>query len=243
MQSNRSPITATAFYRLRVRDRASTEITASRTGAARLAAPHFRAELLSKTTAKGLGAVANPQKLRAVRNRHSVIRWQFEQRLRRLELKTAGPRNPHVYFFQPSGDANFTLKLAIRSPVKRKNYEGYTFFMDIIHHKGFEANPGRTTGGVPASPLVARFCLQNAAPRGSPATRFELPEACQRKKVHSLWTKVRALFQDLFSTPSTQDLEPTPGVSVILTPGGLLVYQWQIDKSTVPHSSTPGLCA
>jgi hypothetical protein len=109
--------------------------------------------------------------------------------------------------------------------------------MDIIHHKEFETMLGRTTDGVPASPLFARLRLQNAAPRRSPATCFGLAEACQRNKtkVLSLWTKVRALFQDLFSTLSTQDLKPTPGVSVILTPVGLLVYQWQIDHSTAQH--------
>ena len=105
--------------------------------------------------------------------------------------------------------------------------------MDIIHHKEFETIAGRTTDGVPVSPLVARLCLQNAASRGSPATCFGLPEACQRNKakVLSLWSTVRALFRKLFSMPSTQDLKPTPGVSVILTPVGLLVYQWQIDNS------------
>ena len=115
--------------------------------------------------------------------------------------------------------------------------------MDIIHHKGFEAIPGRTTDGVSVSPLVARICLQNAVPRRSPATCFGLPEACQQNKakVRSLWSTVRALFRDLFSTPSTQDLKPAPGVSVILTPVGLLVYQWQIDNSTAnPQKSCAG---
>ena len=109
--------------------------------------------------------------------------------------------------------------------------------MDIMHHKEFEIMPGKTTDGVPTSPLFARLCLQNAPPRRSLATCFGLTEACQRNKtkVRSLWTKVRALFRDLHSTPSTHDLKPTPGVSVILTPGGLLVYQWQIDHSTAQH--------
>jgi hypothetical protein len=106
--------------------------------------------------------------------------------------------------------------------------------MDIAHHKESEAIAGRTTDGVLASPLFARLCLQNAAPRRSPATRFWLAEAGQRNKtkVRSLWAKARALLRDLFSTPSNQDLKPTPGVSVIFTPVGLLVYQWQIDHST-----------
>jgi hypothetical protein len=106
--------------------------------------------------------------------------------------------------------------------------------MDIAHHKESEAIAGRTTDGVLASPLFARLCLQKAAPRRSPATRFWLAEAGQRNKtkVRSLWAKARALLRDLFSTPSNQDLKPTPGVSVIFTPVGLLVYQWQIDHST-----------
>ena len=109
--------------------------------------------------------------------------------------------------------------------------------MDIIHHKRFETIPGRTTDGVLVSPLVARLCLQNAALRGSPAACFGLANACQpnKGKVHNLWSTVRALFRDLLSAPSTQELRLTPGVSVILTPAGLLVYQWQIDHSTAQH--------
>src|SRR5215471_9914018 len=109
--------------------------------------------------------------------------------------------------------------------------------MDILHHREFETIPRQTIDGVPASPSLARLCLQTAAPRRSPATCYGLAEACQRnkRKVHSLWTKVRALFQDLFSTPSTLDPKPTPGVSVILTPGGLLVYEWQIGYSTAQY--------
>jgi len=145
-------------------------------------------------------------------------------------LSTKWRREPH-------------LELAIRSLVKRKITKFTRYGMEIIHHKEFETIPGRTTDGVSVSPLVARLCLQNAAPKGSPATCFGLPEACQRNKarVRSLWSTVRALFWDLFSTPSDQDLKPTPGVSVILTPVGLLVYQWQIDNSAAnPQKSRVG---
>jgi chorismate mutase len=114
-----------------------------------------------------------------------------------------------------------------------KNRKVTSYLMDIIHYKEFETIPGRATDGVPASPLSARRCLQNAAPRLSPATCFRPAEAGHRNntKVRSLWTTVRALFRGLFSPPSTQDLKPTPRVSVILTPVGLLVYEWhQIDS-------------
>jgi len=109
--------------------------------------------------------------------------------------------------------------------------------MDIAHHKESEAIAGRTTDGVLASRLFARLCLQNAALRRYPATRFRLAEAGQRNKtkVRTLWSKARALLRDLFSTPSNQDQKPTPGVSVIFTPVGLLVYQWQIDQNTAQH--------
>jgi hypothetical protein len=122
------------------------------------------------------------------------------------------------------------LELAIRSLVEMKNRKVASYLMDIIHYKEFETVPGRTTDGVPASPLFARRCLQNAAPRLSPATCFRPAEAD-----HRLWTTVRALLRGLFSAPSTQDLKPTPRVSVILTPVVLLVYEWQIDHSTARH--------
>jgi hypothetical protein len=32
--------------------------------------------------------------------------------------------------------------------------------------------------------------------------------------------------------PSTQDLKPSSRISVVFTPTGPLVYQWQIDYST-----------
>jgi hypothetical protein len=135
------------------------------------------------------------------------------------------------------------LGLAIWSLVKRKITKFTRYRMDVIHHKEFETIPGRTTDGVSVSPLVARLRLQNAAPKGSSTTCFGLPEACQRNeaRVRSLWSTVRALFRDLFSTPSNQDLKPTPGVSVILTPVGLLVYQWQIDDSAANPQKSRGL--
>src|SRR6516165_5856166 len=115
--------------------------------------------------------------------------------------------------------------------------------MDILHHGELETIPRQTIDGVPASPSLARLCLQTAAPRRSPATCFGLVEACQRnkRKVCSLWTTVRAFFRDLFSTPLNQDLKPTPRVSVILTPVGLLVYQWQIDDSAANPQKSRGL--
>ena len=108
--------------------------------------------------------------------------------------------------------------------------------MNIAYRKESAAIASRTSGGVAASPLSARLCLQNAAPSQSPAASLEFAEACQRDKakVRSLWTKARASFRNLFSTPSNQSLKPTPGVSVILTPVGLLVYQWQIDTAQQP---------
>jgi hypothetical protein len=108
--------------------------------------------------------------------------------------------------------------------------------MDIAYRKESEAVAARTSDAVPASHLSARLCLQNAAPRRSQATNLELAEADQRNKtkVRSLWTKAQALVRDLFSTPSNQGLKPTPGVSIILTPVGLLVYQWQIDTAQQP---------
>src|SRR6516162_193072 len=109
--------------------------------------------------------------------------------------------------------------------------------MDILHHGELETIPRHTTDGAPASPSFARRCLQTAAPRRSPATSSGPVEAGRRnkRKVCGLWTTVRAFFRDLFSTPLTQDLKPTPRVSVILMPVGLLVYQWQIDHSTTQH--------
>src|SRR5215510_7559167 len=115
--------------------------------------------------------------------------------------------------------------------------------MDTIHYKGLGTIPGRTANGVSVSPLVARLCLQNAAPRGARATCSGLPEACQRNKAkaRSLWSTVQTLFRDLFLTPAAQDLKPAPAVSVILTPAGLLVYQWQIDNGIAnPRESRAG---
>jgi len=139
-------------------------------------------------------------------------------------------------FFQISGDANLTVSSQSPLGPKRELTKLTPYLMDIIHHKGFKTIPKRTTDGVSASPSFARFRLQNAAPRLSPAACLELAQARHRNKTESrgLWTNVRAFLLDVFSTFSSLYLEPSPRVSVILTPVGLLVYQWQLDRSDPP---------
>jgi hypothetical protein len=123
-----------------------------------------------------------------------------------------------------------------RPVAETKNTKLTLYLMDMTHHKEFEMVARRTTDGVPTSPSFARLCLQNAVPRRSSATSFGQAEAGRNKtKLHSLWTTVRALFRGLFTPPSSEDLKTTSRVSVILTPVGLLVYQWQIDGSAAQH--------
>ena len=51
---------------------------------------------------------------------------------------------------------------------------------------------------------------------------------------HSFLARARTWLRDLFTPPSTQDLERRCLPSVAFTPIGPLVYQWQIDLSTAP---------
>ena len=114
-----------------------------------------------------------------------------------------------------------------RPVAETKNTKLRQHLMDITHQKEFETVARRITDGVPTSPSFARLCLQNAVPRRSSATSLGQAEAGRNKtKLHSLWTTVRALFRGLFTAPLSEDLKTTSRVSVILTPVGLLVYQW-----------------
>src|ERR1700730_5152571 len=51
---------------------------------------------------------------------------------------------------------------------------------------------------------------------------------------HRFLATARTWLRDLFTPPSTQDLERRCRPSIAFTPGGPLVYQWQIDLSTAP---------
>src|SRR6516162_1205669 len=102
--------------------------------------------------------------------------WRLEQRLRQLAQKAAVLRNPRVYSYNQVAMRTH-LEIAIRSLIKRKNYKVLTHLMDILHHGELETIPRHTTDGAPASPSLARRCLQTAAPRRSSATSSGLEKA------------------------------------------------------------------
>jgi Short-chain alcohol dehydrogenase of unknown specificity len=87
------------------------------------------------------------------------------------------------------------------------------------------------TLNVAADPLGREtLVIRNAVP--SPLGPVD-PVQRNKIKLGFSWNGIQALFRGLFAAPSTQDLKPRSSVSVILTPAGLLVYQWQIDYSGV----------
>ena len=90
------------------------------------------------------------------------------------------------------------------------------------------------TTSLPTQASVASWpSLNGAVSTQSSATSIVLAAAVQGES-HSFLTTARTWLRDLFTPPSTQDLERRCLPSVAFTHGGPLVYQWQIDLSTAP---------
>jgi len=89
------------------------------------------------------------------------------------------------------------------------------------------------TTSLPTQASVASWpSLNVAVSTQSSATSIVLVAAVQGESDSFLATARR--LRDLFTPPSTQDLERRCLPSVAFTPGGPLVYQWQMDLSTAP---------
>ena len=72
--------------------------------------------------------------------------------------------------------------------------------------------------------------LDGAVSTRSLATSIVLAAAVQGES-HSFLVTARTWLRDLFTAPSTQNLERRCLPSVAFTPAGPLVYKWQIDLS------------
>ena len=91
------------------------------------------------------------------------------------------------------------------------------------------------TTSLPTQASVASWpSLNGAVSTQSSATSIVLAVAVQGES-HSFLATARTWLRDLFTPPSTQDLERRCLPSVAFTPGGPLVYQWQIDLSIAPE--------
>jgi hypothetical protein len=89
------------------------------------------------------------------------------------------------------------------------------------------------TTSLPTQASVASWLSLNGVSTQSSATTIVLAEAVQGES-HSLLATARTWLWDLFTSPSTQDLERRYLPSVAFTPAGPLVYKWQIDLSIAP---------
>jgi hypothetical protein len=87
------------------------------------------------------------------------------------------------------------------------------------------------TTSLPTQASVASWpSVNGAVSTQSSATSIVL--AAAEGESHSFLAAARTCLRDLFTPPpSTQDLERRCLPSVAFTPGGPLVYQWQIDLS------------
>jgi hypothetical protein len=87
------------------------------------------------------------------------------------------------------------------------------------------------TTSLPTQASVASWpSLNGAVSTQSSVTSIVLAAAVQGES-HSFLATARTWLRDLFTPPSTQDLERRCLPSIAFTPGGPLVYQWQIDLS------------
>jgi hypothetical protein len=94
------------------------------------------------------------------------------------------------------------------------------------------------TTSLPTQASVASWpSLNVAVSTQSSATSIVLVAAVQGESDSFLAT-ARTWLRDLFTPPSTQDLERRCLPSVAFTPGGPLVYQWQISSLSFMISTT-----
>ena len=82
--------------------------------------------------------------------------------------------------------------------------------------------------------VTSWLSLNGAVSTQSSATSIVLASAVPGES-HSFLAAARTWLWDLFTPPSTQDLERRYLPSVAFTATGPLVYKWQIDFSTGPH--------
>jgi hypothetical protein len=87
------------------------------------------------------------------------------------------------------------------------------------------------TTSLPTQASIASWPLLNGAvSTQSSATSIVLAAAVQNES-HTFLATACTWLRYLFTPPSTQDLERRCLPTVAFTPGGPLVYQWQIDLS------------
>jgi hypothetical protein len=90
------------------------------------------------------------------------------------------------------------------------------------------------TTSLPTQASVASWISSDdAVSTRSSATSIVLAAAVQGES-HSFLATVRTWLRNLFTPPSTQDLERRCLPSVAFTPTEPLVYKWQIDLGTAP---------
>ena len=91
--------------------------------------------------------------------------------------------------------------------------------------------------GLPPGPSPSPSVLQHSSPTPTPTARVNTNQALiaygdayRAIKRSSFWITARTWFQNSL-TPPSQDLKASSRISVVFTPTGPLVYQWQMDHS------------
>jgi hypothetical protein len=88
------------------------------------------------------------------------------------------------------------------------------------------------TTSLPTQPSAASLpSLNDGVSMQSPGTPIALAAAVKGES-RNFWATARTWLLTLFTPTSIRDVEPRWLPSVVFTPSGLLVYQWQIDRST-----------